>query len=134
MVNTFSKLFFYSAAENENWINKKEKNMKITFLDHFLPKEYTFQEIPGKIELIRSRSGDSFKLYFHGDEENWYYMDYKLGTLNVTTTDIPFYNILTDVKAKKRKIKSEDGSRYMYQAMPSRKRRNDLVDEYRDFD
>jgi hypothetical protein len=99
-----------------------------------LGKEVVFQEIPGKIELIRSRSGDSFKLYFHGDEENWYYMDYKLGTLNVTTTDIPFYNILTDVKAKKRKIKSEDGSRYMYQAMPSRKRRNDLVDEYRDFD
>ena len=99
-----------------------------------LGKELVFHRVPGKVELIRSRSGDAFRLYFHGDEENWYYLDYKLGLLNASTRDIPFFDILTNIKSKRRKLKGKDGSRYLFQAMASRKRRDDMVDKYRDFD
>jgi len=104
-----------------------------------LGKEALFMHIPGKLELKRSRSGDNFVLYFHGDEENWYYHDFKLidgknGALNITTSDDIFYDILTDIKADKRKDKTKDGQTTEFKYMASRRRRDNIVDTYRDFD
>ena len=67
------------------------------------------------------------------NKENWYYFDYRLGTLNVSTSDGPFLDILLEVKANNRSIK-EDGKRFGFQAMGSPKRRNDFVDRFREFD
>ena len=104
-----------------------------------LGKEALFMNIPAKLELKRSRSGDNFVLYFHGDEENWYYHDYKLidgkeGTLNINTSDDIFYDILTEIKADKRKDKTKDGQTTQFKYMASNRRRDNLVDTYRDFD
>jgi hypothetical protein len=104
-----------------------------------LGKEALFMDIPGKLELKRSRSGDNFVLYFHGDEENWYYHDYKLidrkdGTLNINTSDDIFYDILTEIKADKRKDKTKDGQTIMFKALSSSRPRNKLLSTYRDFD
>lgn len=99
-----------------------------------LGKASVFQQIQGKLELKRSRSGDSFVLYLHGDEENWYYFEFKLNKLNVTTSDMTFYEILADIKADKRKIKDKEGNSYLFQYMSSSKRRDNLVDTYRDFE
>ena len=99
-----------------------------------LGKEAVFQQIQGKLELKRSRSGDSFVLYLHGDEENWYYFEFKLNNLKVTTSDMTFYETLADIKSDKRKIKDKEGNSYLFQAMPSRKRRDNFVDTYREFE
>ena len=88
--------------------------------------------------LKRSRSGDAFTLYFHGDEENWYYHDFKLdgkkGRMNITTSDMTFYEELADLKASKKEETAKDGQSFFFQYMASRRRRDNLVDSYRDFD
>ncbi|MDA0913394.1 MAG: hypothetical protein O3B11_06150 [Bacteroidetes bacterium] len=104
-----------------------------------LGKEALFMNIPAKLELKRSRSGDNFVLYLHGDEENWYYHTYKLingkeGTLSINTSDLVFYDILTEIKADKRKDKTKDGKTTEFKYMASRRLRDNLVDTYRDFD
>ena len=103
-----------------------------------LGKEALFMHIPGKLELKRSRSGDAFTMYFHGDEENWYYHDFKLdgknGRMNVTTSDMTFYKELADLKAAKREETTKNGQSFFFQYMASRRRRDNLVDSYRDFD
>tara|TARA_B110000503_G_scaffold14381_1_gene19612 strand:- start:6219 stop:10703 length:4485 start_codon:yes stop_codon:yes gene_type:complete len=99
-----------------------------------LGKHLVFQEIPGKIELIRSRSGDAFRLYLHGDEGNWYYFEYKLGKLNVSSPDLILLTMIADIKKDKKEVKGENGSRFLYQYLRNTIRRDDLVDKYRDFD
>ena len=104
-----------------------------------LGKEALFMETQGKLELRRSRSGDAFTLYFHGDEENWYYHDYKFtngteGKMNVTTSDMVFYELLAGLKADKRRDKLKNGQSILFQYMASRRRRDNLVDTYRDFE
>ncbi len=98
-----------------------------------LGDEQVFMQMKGKMEIQRMKTGDWLRLYLHGSDENWYYFDYRLGTMNVSTTDTPFFDILLEVKAKNRTIK-EDGKRFGFQAMGSKKRRNDFVDRFREFD
>ena len=93
-----------------------------------------FQELPGKIELIRSRSGDAFRVYLHGDEQNWYYFEYKLGKLNVSSPDLTLLTMIAEIKRDKKEVKGENGTRYLYQYLRNTIRRDDLVDQYRDFD
>ena len=116
----------------EAWISKSNFGLVS------LGKEALFMDIPGKLEFKRSRSGDAFTLYLHGDEENWYYHDFKLdgktGRMNVTTSDMSFYEELADLKARKREESAKDGQKFFFQYMASRRRRDNLVDSYRDFD
>ena len=116
----------------EAWISSSEFGLVS------LGKEALFMRIPGKLELNRSRNGDAFTLYFHGDEENWYYHDFKLdgktGRMNLTTSDMAFYEQLADLKASKKEESTKDGQSFFFQYMASRRRRDNLVDSYRDFD
>ena len=116
----------------EAWISTSEFGLVS------LGKEALFMRIPGKLMLNRSRSGDAFTLYLHGDEENWYYHDYKLdgktGRMNLTTSDMAFYELLAELKANKREESAKDGQSFFFQYMASRRRRDNLVDSYRDFD
>jgi len=93
-----------------------------------------FQIIPGKLILRRSRSNDSFTLYLHGDQENWYHFDYRKETLNCSTPDrAGFLSSIAEIGDKKRTKKDGDGRTYFYKAMNKNDRRNDFVDEYREF-
>lgn len=118
--------------QEEAWISKSDFGLVS------LGKEALFMHIPGKLELKRSRSGDAFTLYFHGDEENWYYHDFKLdgknGRMNLTTSDMTFYQELADLKSSKKEETAKDGQTFFFQYMASRRRRDNLVDSYRDFD
>ena len=93
-----------------------------------------FQKFPGKIMLRRSRSKDSFTIYMHGDEQNWYFFKYTKNTLNCLTPDKIFSGLIADTKMKKREVKAKDGRKFTYKYIVSKKWRNDLVDEYREFD
>jgi hypothetical protein len=87
------------------------------------------------MEWVRSRSGDMMRFYMHGDDMNYYFFDYKLGMMNVTTRDQTFIDMLAEIKPDKRRVKGEErGERFAYQIMMSRRKRDDLVDNYREFD
>jgi hypothetical protein len=116
----------YDAQEN-SFVS--EGNLGLVLMG----SEQVFMQVKGKLEVQRLKTGDWLRLYLHGGNENWYYFDYRLGTMNVSTTDAPFFDILLEVKAKNRTIK-EDGKRFGFQAMGSKKRRNDFVDRFREFD
>ena len=93
-----------------------------------------FQKIPAKLILSRSRSKDSFTVYLHGDEENWYFLKYSKPTLNCSSSDKVFLSQIADIKPKKREQKDKDGRRFTYNYMSKNTWRNNLVDDYRDFD
>lgn len=100
-----------------------------------LGESQVYQRVQGKIEWVRSRSGDMMQIYLHGDDMNWYFFDYKLGMMNISTRDQLFIDLVSEIKVDKRKTKGEDrGERFAYQIMLSRKKRDDLVDKYREFD
>lgn len=93
-----------------------------------------FQKIPAKLILRRSRSKDSFTIYLHGDEENWYLLKYAKPELLCSSPDKVFLAQIADIKPKKREQKEKDGRRFTYGFVNSYRWRNDLVDDYRDFD
>lgn len=93
-----------------------------------------FQKIPAKLILRRSRSKDSFTIYLHGDEENWYLLKYAKPELQCSSPDKVFLTQIADIKPKKREQKDKDGGRFTYGFVNSYRWRNNLVDDYRDFD
>ena len=93
-----------------------------------------FQKIPAKLILRRSRSKDSFTIYLHGDEENWYLLKYAKPELQCSSPDKVLLSQIADIKPKKREQKNKVGERFTYGFVNSYRWRNDLVDDYRDFD
>lgn len=98
-----------------------------------LGNEQVYLEVAGKIELKRYRAGDELRLYLHGGEENWYYLEYRLGTMVVSTTDKVFEETLVNLKGKSRTIK-EAGMRFGFQSLGQHKRKNDFVGRFTEFD
>lgn len=97
-------------------------------------KKQIFRYIKGKIEIQKGRSADIVRIYLHFDSANWIYMEYKLGIMNISTTDKELITILTEMKDDKRKIKDDDGNKFIFQLVASKKKRNDFVDRFDDFD
>lgn len=99
-----------------------------------LGKRQVFRYIKGKIEFARTRSSDILRVYLHFDDDNWIFMDYKLGIMNISTSDKGLVEVITGLKDDKRRTKDDDGKKFTYQMMASKKKRNDFVDRFRDFD
>lgn len=97
-------------------------------------KKQIFRYVKGKIELQRGRSADVLRVYLQLDGENWYYFEYKLGLMNITASDKDFNVLITELKDDKRKTKDEEGNKFAYQLVASKKKRNDFVDRFREFD
>ena len=123
----FSGVELVYDAREESFVSEGDLGLVL------LGSEQVFMTVRGKLEIQRNKSGDWLRLYLHGGEEIWYYMDYRLGTFNINTTDQPFNELLAAIKPKNRSIK-EEGKRFGFQGMGSRKRRNDFVDRFREFD
>lgn len=97
-------------------------------------KKQVFRYVKGKIEFARTRSSDILRIYLHFDDANWIFMDYKLGIMNISTGDKGLVEVITGLKDDKRRFKDDDGKKFTYQLMASKKKRNDFVDRFRDFD
>ncbi|MDG1262627.1 MAG: hypothetical protein P8O05_12765 [Flavobacteriales bacterium] len=98
-----------------------------------LGKKQVFRYMKGKIELQKGRSADVMRVYLEFDPGNWIYLEYKLGIMNITSTDQDFLNILTELKDDKRRTKDDNG-KFTFQVVASKKKRNDFVDRFREFD
>lgn len=97
-------------------------------------KRQIFRYIKGKVEFARTRSSDILRIYLHFDDANWIFMDYKLGIMNISTSDKALTEIVTELKDDKRRVKDDEGNKFSYQMMASKKKRNDFVDRFREFD
>lgn len=96
-------------------------------------KKQLFRYVKGKIEIERRRNADVLRVYIELDPGTWYFFEYKLGIMNVLSSDKDFISILTEVKDDKRKFE-ENGTRYTYQFVTSKKKKEDFVARYPDLD
>jgi len=99
-----------------------------------LGKRQIFRYMKGKVEIQKGRSADVMRIYLEFDPGNWIYMEYKLGIMNITSTDTDFLNVIVELKDDKRRTKDDAGNKFAFQVVASKKKRNDFVDRFREFD
>ena len=96
-----------------------------------IDKKQLFRYVKGKIEVERRRNADVLRIYIELDAGTWYFFEYKLGIMNVLSSDKEFATILTEVKDENRKFE-ENKIRFTYQFVTSKKKRDDFVARYSD--
>ena len=100
----------------------------------WLGEEQVHRTFPGKLELARGRAGDGMRFYLHGDDSNWYFFDYRLNALGISASDARFLEAVGAVKEEKRSTSFDGGASFRYFPILQRKRRDDFVDAYREFE
>ncbi|MFN8864700.1 MAG: hypothetical protein ACK5W1_10325 [Flavobacteriales bacterium] len=96
-----------------------------------MDKKQLFRYVKGKVEIEKRRSADVLRVYIELDPGNWYFFEYKLGIMNVVSSDKEFLAIMAEVKDDKRKFE-EKNVKYTYQMVASKKKRDDFVNRYPD--
>lgn len=96
-----------------------------------MDKRQLFRYVKGKIEIEKRRSADVIRIYLELEAGTWYFFEYKLGIMNVTSTDKEFSQIITDLKDDKRKFEVNN-AKYTFQLMTSKKKRDDFVARFPD--
>jgi hypothetical protein len=114
---------------SEDAFISRENGIGIVSMDK-LP---VFRRVPGRVEWSLAGTNGILRIYFHLDEENWYYFEYRNGVMNITSKDQQFIDAITELKDDKRRFK-EDNRRFIYQILPSRGRRNEFVDRFPELD
>ncbi|MFA6923159.1 MAG: hypothetical protein WC223_02800 [Bacteroidales bacterium] len=61
----------------------------------------------GFIELYKRKSGDQLIIYLEDGNKNWFYFDYKRGTMQVVSSSQEFNNIVKEMKPDDRQKKAE---------------------------
>lgn len=96
-----------------------------------MDKKQLFRYVKGKIEVERRRNADVLRIYIELDAGTWYFFEYKLGIMNVLSSNKEFSDIITQLKDDNRKF--EDGKqRFSFQFVTSKKKRDDFVARYSD--
>jgi len=96
-----------------------------------MDKKQLFRYVKGKIEIEKKRGADVLRVYLELDPGTWYYFEYRLGIMNVISSDKDFVTILTEVKEDKRRFE-EGNLKYSYQLINNRKKRDDFVSRFSD--
>lgn len=96
-----------------------------------IDKKQLFKYVKGKIEIEKKRGADLIRVYLELDPGTWYYFEYKLGIMNVLSSDKEFANILNEVKEDKRRFE-EGKAKYTYQFVNNKKKRDDFVSRFGD--
>jgi len=115
-------------AREDLWVSKGRIGVA------WLGDEQVHRSVPGKLELSRGRAGDGLRFYLHGDDSNWYFFDYRLNALGMSASDAPFLEAIGAIKEEKRSTELEGGRSFRYFPILQRKRRDDFVDAYREFE
>jgi len=96
-----------------------------------IDKNQLFKYVKGKIEIDKKRSADVIRVYLELDPGTWYYFEYKLGIMNILSSDKDFATILNEVKEDKRRFE-EGRSKYSYMFVNNKKKRDDFVSRFND--
>lgn len=92
-------------------------------------KKQIFKYTKGLIEIEKKRSGDILRLYLEIDGATWYFFEYKINIMTISTSDEAFTEIIRNVKDENKRF--EDGKkRFSYSINASKKKRDDMLDKY----
>jgi hypothetical protein len=89
-------------------------------------KKQLFRYVKGKIEIEKKHGQDVIRMYLELDSGTWYYFEYKLGILNIISSDKDFSTILLEVKDDKRRFE-EGKNKFSFQLVTNKKKRDDFV-------
>jgi hypothetical protein len=80
------------------------------------------RKVKAIIEMTKRASGDLLDMYLMLDENNWYYFGYNPGSIQVVSSNRIFNNLIFEMKAKDRKMKTRMGDTgYIYSLAPDRR-------------
>ena len=96
-----------------------------------MDKKQLFRYVKGKIEVEKKRGADVLRIYLEYDPGTWYYFEYKLGIMNILTSDKEMQTVLSEVKEEKRRFE-EGNKKYSYQFVANKKKRDDFVSRFPD--
>lgn len=96
-----------------------------------MDKKQLFKYVKGKIEIEKKRGADVIRIYLELDPATWYYFEYKIGIMNILSSDKEFAGILSEVKEDKRKF-DEGKSKFTYLFVNNKKKRDDFVSRFSD--
>jgi hypothetical protein len=123
---------FYLADVKWTWNAADETFQSVGLIGiASIDKRQLFRYVKGKIEIEKRRSADVLRIYLELDGGTWYYFEYKLGIMNITSSDKDFMQIITDLKDDKRKFE-QNNVKFTYQIMTSKKKRDDFVARFPD--
>lgn len=92
-----------------------------------------FRYLKGKIEIVKSRSYDVFRMYLELDAGNWYFFEYKNEILTVTSSDEALLTAINELDADDRKIKDEDKNKFSFMTSMNQRLRDRFIDRFDEF-
>jgi len=96
-----------------------------------IDKKQLFKYVKGKIEIEKKRGADVLRMYIEIDPSVWYYFEYKLGIMNILSSDKEFGSKMSEIKDDKRRF-DEGRNKYSYLFINNKKKRDDFVARFSD--
>ncbi len=85
-----------------------------------------YKQIPGYIQVIKKKGGDTFNMYLELDPQTWYFFSYFKGVMNVVSSNAEFNNDIKNMKPKDRKQEVKSGPGFQYTICSPEKRKQFL--------
>jgi hypothetical protein len=92
-----------------------------------------FRYVKGKVEIVKSRSYDVFRMYFELDAANWYYIEYKNEILTVTSSDEELLTTINELDSDDRKFKDDDGNKFSFMTSMNQRLRQRFIERFDEF-
>ena len=123
---------FYLADVKFKWnpideTFQSQGNLGIASID----KRQLFKYVKGKIEIEKKRGADVLRMYIEIEPTIWYYFEYKLGIMNILSSDKEFGAKMSEIKDDKRRF-DEGKNKYTYMFINNKKKRDDFVARFSD--
>lgn len=90
------------------------------------------KSIPGRIELIRRRSGEDFYMFLQSDRKHWYYFNHRRDLLQ-TVSSIQAYNDILMGEDLKQRQTEYDKDRYFQYTLSSSRRAERFYNRFDEF-
>ena len=85
-----------------------------------------YKQIPGYIQVIKKKGGDTFNFYLELDPQTWYFFSYFKGVMSVVSSNAEFNNDIKNMKSKDRKQDVKTGPGFQFTPASPEKRKQFL--------
>jgi len=79
------------------------------------------KSIPGRIELVRRRSGEDFYMFLQSDRKHWYYFNHRRDVLQTVSSMDAYNDLLMGEDLKQRQTEYEKGRYFQYTLSSTRR-------------
>ena len=77
-------------------------------------KKQIMRYVKGKVVISRRLTGNDITIYLQLDDKNYYYFNYKIGLMQVFSSDEEFNNVIVETKKDDTKFKEKDVADYQF--------------------